>query len=472
MTEVRRHSSFRKKLLVHVGVSVGLVFLLTFLLLWMGSTIWFRVDAERFLRGEAESIAGYVVRAGGTLNTEAYTWNEPHHLFADPRIDPVFVQIFDSQKREVFATENITQFTSGAWPSYLVQAEDEAFSPAAELETRFIGPAQLYFMTYPLRTFEGNLVGYVQAARHVPDIEGRVVGILWIAGATLLLLLGGLLLSLYVRAGRLLGPLQTIASTADRVSVRQLDVRLPEEGEMDLESHVLSQSFNRLLDRLDASFTDMQRFTSNAAHQLQTPLTVMKGHVDVTLRKDRDAAAYRDTLEVVRGEIREVTRMVRGLLTLSRLQGADGETEMESVVLSQVADRIRTLHTVDMARLRCDIPAEMAVHGNPEWVQLILENLVDNALKYAPDGDVVVEAQIEGDSVLLSVRDQGPGLSAEDLEHVSERFFRGKNARENGVRGHGLGLALVDRLVSIQNGTWSIENDTQGTTVTVRLPGN
>jgi len=470
MSDEALHTSFRKKLLVHVGMTVGLVFVLTFLLLWMGSTIWFRVDAERFLRNEAESIAGYIVRAGGTLNAEAYTWNEPHHLFSESRIDPVFVQVFDPRKREVFSTANISDFTPGAWPGYLVQAEDDAFSPASELETRFIGQAELYFLTYPLRSVDGNLVGYIQAARYVPNIEGRVVRVLWIAGLTLLVLLGGLLLSLHVRAGKLLQPLHTIARTADQVSARELDVRLPEDPEMDLESHVLSQSFNRLLDRLDASFADMRRFTSNASHQLQTPLTVMKGHVDVTLRKEREAQAYRDTLVIVRDEIREMIRMVRALLTLSRLEHAAKADTLEKVDLSSVMEPVRIRHDADAHRLDIRLPDGLCVPGNREWIQMILENLVDNALKYAPEGKVSVQATAESNRVEIVVVDTGPGLPEEDQEHLAERFFRGSNARDQGVKGHGLGLALVERLVAMQDGEWALESDASGTRVTLRFP--
>ena len=470
MSDGTVHTSFRKKLLVHVGVTVGLVFVLTFLLLWMGSTIWFRVDAERFLRNEAESIAGYIVRAGGTLNAEAYTWNEPHHLFSESRIDPVFVQVFDSQRKEIFSTANIADFTPGAWPGYLVQTEGDAFSPASDLETRFIGQAELYFLTYPMRSVDGNLVGYIQAARYVPNIEGRVVRVLWIAGLTLLALLVGLLVSLHVRAGKLLEPLHAIARTADRVSARELDVRLPADPEMDLESHVLSQSFNRLLDRLDASFSDMRRFTSNASHQLQTPLTVMKGHVDVTLRKERDARAYRETLEILQGEIREMIRMVRALLTLSRLEHAAKGEAFEKVELSSVLDPIRIRHAADAQRLDVQAADDVCIQGNREWMQMILENLVDNALKYAPEGAVSVEIKEASDQVEIVVADTGPGLPNEDQEHLAERFFRGSNARDQGVKGHGLGLALVDRLVAMQHGSWQLEGDASGTRVTLRFP--
>lgn len=470
MSDTTLHTSFRKKLLVHVGVTVGLVFVLTFLLLWMGTTIWFRVDAERFLRGEAESIAGYIVRAGGVLNVESYTWNEPHHLFSESRIDPVFVQVFDARQREIFSTANIADFTPGAWPGYLVQTEGAAFSPASELETRFIGQAELYFLTYPLQSLDGSLVGYVQAARYVPDIEGRIVSILWIAGLTLLILLAGLLVSLHIRSGKLLKPLHTIARTAEKVSARELDVRLPADPEMDLESHVLSQSFNRLLDRLDASFADMRRFTSNASHQLQTPLTVMKGHVDVSLRKQRDAQAYRETLEIMRDEIPEMIRMVRALLMLSRLENASAPGEFENVDLLQVVGPIQARHTADASRLVWKIPAGLCVLGNQEWIQMILENLVDNALKYAPHSQVTVNMTTEPDGVHIVVLDNGPGFPEEDRVHLAERFFRGSNARDQGVRGHGLGLALVDRLVSIQNGQWHLESDEHGTRVTVRFP--
>ena len=471
MNPTEANRSFRQKLLVHVGVSVGLVFVLMFLLLWMGSTIWFRVDAERFLRIEAESIAGYVVRAGGVLDVEAYTWNEPHHLFAESRIDPIFVQIFDAQRRELFATQNIGEFPDGAWPGYLIVHPDELFSPSEGLETRFIGQARLYFLSYPLRTVDGATIGYLQAARYVPDIEGQVVRILWLSGAILIILLGGLLFSLYSRAGNLLRPLHSIARTADGLSASELDVRLPTDDDMDLESRVLSQSFNRLLDRLDAAFTDMRRFTSNAAHQLQTPLTVLKGHVDVALRRDRDAESYRTTLEVVRDEIANMTRMVRGLLALSRLEGSGGETTFEKVRIQDLWERLLLLHESERERISVTSSPDLCIQGNPEWLLVLFDNLLDNALKYAPRGPVKLAAESADGRVRIEVSDSGTGIAEEDLEHLTERFYRGKNARDRGIRGDGLGLSLVERLVSLHGGEWSIDSrHGQGTRVIVSLP--
>lgn len=462
--------SFRRKLLVHVGLTVGGVFLLTFLLLWMGSTIWFRVDAERFLRNEAESIAGVIVRVGGEIHVENYTWNEPHHLFAEPRIDPIFVQVFDASRRELFATQNIATFTPGAWPGYLIDDPDEPFTPSEALDIRFIGQARLYFLTQPLSTVDGSIIGYVQTARYVPDIEGRVMDILLTSGILLVLLLAGLLVSIHVRAGRLLQPLQSIADTADRISAQRLDVRLTVDPGMDAESHVLSQSFNRLLDRLDGSFNDMRRFTSNAAHQLQTPLTVMKGHVDVALRKERDTENYRRTLGVVRDEIHEMTRMVRALLTLSRLEHSVDLPDFSAVPVTELAERVRALHGSDASRIETDPAADLCVYGYRDWLQMTLENLVDNALKYAPDGPVHISARKQEDRILLCVRDSGPGIDAEDLPLLTERFYRGRNARDTGSRGDGLGLALVDRLVALQGGTWSLDSDAAGTRVTINLP--
>lgn len=462
--------SFRRKLLVHVGLSVGGVFVLTFLLLWMGSTLWFRVDAERFLRNEAESIAGVIVRAGGEIHVENYTWNEPHHLFAEPRIDPVFVQVFDKGRRELFSTQNIASFTPGAWPGYLIDDPDEPFTPSEELDIRFIGQARLYFLTQPLVTADESVIGYVQAARYVPDIEGRMLRILLTSGIVLMVLLVGLLLSIHARAGKLLRPLQAIAETADRISARKLDVRLEMGPDMDAETLALSQSFNRLLDRLDASFSDMRRFTSNAAHQLQTPLTVLKGHVDVALRKDRDEDSYRQTLSVVRGEIRDMTVMVRSLLMLARSETPMDMPPFQPVSVEGLVTRIQMLYQEAADRLVYQLEPGLCVRGHQEWLQMALENLVDNALKYAPEGPVRIESAAQENQIRILVQDAGPGIAEEDLAHLTERFFRGSNAREAGVRGDGLGLAIVERLVTLQSGTVRLASDAEGTRITILLP--
>ena len=214
----------------------------------------------------------------------------------------------------------------------------------------------------------------------------------------------------------------------------------------------------------------MRRFTSNAAHQLQTPLTVLKGHVDVALRKERDEDSYRETLSVVRGEIRDMTVMVRSLPMLARLENPMDVPPFQPVSVEGLVARIRMLYHEAADRLVYQLEPGLCVRGHQEWLQIELENLVDNALKYAPEGPVRIESAAQESQVRILVQDAGPGIAEEDLAHLTERFFRGTNAREAGVRGDGLGLAIVERLVTLHGGTVRLASDAQGTRITILLP--
>ena len=476
MNDSIRHVSFRRRLLLRVGIVVGIAFLLVQVSVWGGATVWLRMDAERFVREEAEEIASYVIRADGELKLDSYMWNEPHHLFSEARIDPFFVQIMDSQGEEIFATPNIALFTRGMYPRQLVGVQADEFSPFNELDRRFIGQAVLYFSVFPLRNRDGATLGFLQIARHVPDLQGTVQKVGLISASMLSILLVVLLVLLHIHTGRLLTPLHTIARTADSLDVDNLADRVPDLGFADRESVFLASAFNRLLDRLDASFHAMRRFTADASHQLQTPLTVVKGHVDVALRKERPSSYYQDTLQLIGEEVDGLSRMSRSLLLLSRLDRAEGYVEKNAVSLSEVVRQtIRDLNAIEND-VRLTLDEDALVQGNEELCLILVQNLIDNALKYGKGNPIEVSVASTPQGVELTVQDQGIGISEADIKKLSDLFFRSQDVLDLGLPGTGLGLSLVDQIAAWHGASLHIASNLQSTpiltTLKVTFPAN
>ena len=239
----------------------------------------------------------------------------------------------------------------------------------------------------------------------------------------------------------------------------------------DGETAALADALNGALARLDDAFSETQRFTANAAHELQTPLTVLRGTVDVALRRDRAPEAYRATLAVLRDEVDGMVRTVRGLLALARLDGGDA-LATEPVDLAAIAEAeaeaVRPL--ADARGLALDVEARPAVaRAHPDLVRDVVRNLLDNAVKYTPRGGVTVRVSQDGGRVRLVVSDTGPGIAPAHRARVTDRFWRADDVQH--LPGSGLGLALVARITARLGGELAVgESASGGTRVEVVLP--
>jgi signal transduction histidine kinase len=232
---------------------------------------------------------------------------------------------------------------------------------------------------------------------------------------------------------------------------------------------------NDQLVRLEQAFEEMYRFTANAAHELQTPLTVLRGHVDVALRRTRTPQAYQETLSLLGLEIDKLTRMVRSLLTLARLDREARVLPDESVDLVRLveleAEPFEKAARSKGLDFRLDVPNSAVVRGQEDLLREVAANVLDNAVKYTPDGYLEVEIVPDGSFVQLSVRDTGIGMTGEDSVHATDRFYRASSVDTLDIPGSGLGLSLAAQIVARHGGELRIDSvPNKGTCVCIRLP--
>ena len=275
-------------------------------------------------------------------------------------------------------------------------------------------------------------------------------------------------------ADRALRPVAQMTRTARAIAVSRGFARRLEGPESKDELGRLANTFNEMLDSLEEAYRLQQRFVADAAHELRAPLTAILGNLDILSRTPNmppqeraEAVAYADA------EARRLSRIVGELLTLARADA--GQTlERRSVefdrVLLDALSEVRPLSVGQRLELGQFEPA--MVQGDPDRLKQLAVNLLDNALKYTPaDASISVDLQCSGDEAVMTVRDAGIGISAEDLPHVFERFYRADPARSRDPGGTGLGLAIVKWIVDQHEGDISIDSVARrGTTVTVRLP--
>lgn len=278
----------------------------------------------------------------------------------------------------------------------------------------------------------------------------------------------------WVIAGRALRPIAAVTSALQSVQATNLSQRI-DLRPVDPELSGLIESVNRLLDRLEQSFAGLREFSANASHQLQTPLTVMRGTLDVALEAPRDAATYRRALEDIVDEQKIMTETIEGLRALS-LADADAIPDQQTMldlapVCAEAAEIIAALAEPKDISLRTTLTPGIRVRGDVRKLRQILLSLGDNAVKYTdPGGRIDIELQDDGREARLSVTDTGVGIASDDLSRVFDRFYRVDKHRAR-ASGTGLGLAIVKRLVELHNGrVEAASRPGDGSRFTVYLP--
>lgn len=290
--------------------------------------------------------------------------------------------------------------------------------------------------------------------------------------ALLLAALGG-----YLLAGRLLAPVHRMATKARRITAERLSERLP-VGNPDDELGRLATAFNRALERLEDAFARLRQFTADASHELRTPLTSLRSVGEVALQKPdgRPPAFYRGVIGSMLEEADRLHRLVADLLTLTRsdigtLRKARAPVDL-AALCRDVRDQLGVLAEEKGQHLTLEADSAMA-EGDPETLRLVLTNLLDNAIKYTPDGGRIAVRAGRGKEgqVFVEVQDEGPGIASEHQARVFERFYRVDEGRSREAGGSGLGLAIAERAARLNGGRLQLESTPgQGSCFRLVLP--
>lgn len=272
-------------------------------------------------------------------------------------------------------------------------------------------------------------------------------------------------------AGVALKPTSEITGQAEAITAGTLSERITAHADVE-EFTRLVTVLNRMLDRLDGAFQIQRRFTADASHELRAPLTVLKGDIDVTLKRERSAEEYRDTLVRCREEVERLAKLASDLLVLAR---ADSAVPLEHVaevdfrsLIHRVVARFESAAAVRGVRFAVGAE-EVTVSGDERMLDRVVSNLVDNAVKYCrPGGEVRLELTMRG-SPVLTVSDDGPGVPPEHVPHLFVRFFRGDPARQRS-EGTGLGLAIARAGAEAHGGQLEFVGNSPGAVFRLHVP--
>lgn len=300
-------------------------------------------------------------------------------------------------------------------------------------------------------------------------------------GLAILLMIGSGAIMLIAWAGSVwiarmvLTPIEQLSRRAETMSEADLGERLVLDSPF-REFHRLTHAFNAMMDRFQKSSRSQRRFVDYAAHEMQTPLTVLQGNLEVTLQKARTTAEYRDALIGNLEQVEKLITLTRSLLALTKVTGDRPPMRLEPLLLqSLVEDLLAELALLAEDRritLTCDAVSVSPISGDGQWLKQALINLLDNSLRYTPPGGKVVVRlrQVEG-HIEIAVRDTGHGIEPEHLPHLFDHFYRTDRARARDSGGTGLGLAIVKGIVEAHGGTVAVETQVgMGSEFRLRLP--
>ncbi len=420
------------------------------------------IDAS--LRNHAERIA-QAVGHPSTIDEPANTGGlilAPQFVSVLNRDGQVTDQITDAEGHEVPVIKAALERATTEWKP---QFDESSLSPTEHVR----------IITWPARDEEGETFFVVvgQSLRDIQPVERQLVFLLVVANPLALLLasLGGLWL-----ANKALSPVDRLTRAAERIGRGNLSERVEEHRSQD-EIGRLAATFNQMIGRLEQAFERERRFTADASHELKTPLAVLRGDIEVALRRERTPDEYRRVLQSSLEEIARLTKLTEDLLTLARSDAGESVLDLEQVQLDQLASDARVfiapLAESAGVALTYDAPTSpVVIEGDQKRLKQLLVNLMDNAIKYTPaGGSARLSLSVKNSSAVIEVSDSGRGIPGSSLPHIFERFYRQTDPRDSRVSGFGLGLAISKWIVDAHGG--SIEADStegRGSTFTVHLP--
>ncbi|MDQ4077787.1 MAG: HAMP domain-containing histidine kinase, partial [Chloroflexota bacterium] len=342
----------------------------------------------------------------------------------------------------------------------------------------YLGDDPISLLVQPVR-FQERVVYVVAVGRSIADVQASLdwLAFFIVTGSMLTLLLAavpGLWL-----AERAIEPVDAVTQAALRISrAEDLSRRLTAYQPMD-EIGRLIGAFNEMLGRLDDVFRDQQRFVADVSHELRTPLTVLQGNLDLLKRGALDDPEGRqESLEAIESEVARLNRLVADLLLLARLDGGEKlvqePVELDTLLLEVFRQgQILASASGRAIRFRLGHEDQATVLGDPDRLRQLLLNLVDNAIKYTHEGEVVLSLwknEAAGE-VRVSVQDTGIGIPQASIPLLFHRFYRADRARSRQLDGTGLGLAIVQWIVRAHEGTVAVDSqEGKGSIFTVTLP--
>lgn len=436
-----QHFSFKNRIAFYYILATAGISLLAFLIVYY--TVYTAVyqTLDRDLYYEAEKHTGEIFISGDSiLFAHKNEWREREHV--EIQINPVFIQIVDKEGRLMDKSPNL-------------KGGQLTFFDNRDLYTQFdtkLKDREIRQIQVPIEK-DGVLLGYILSAMS----QEEALRVLNNLRDTLLILFPIVLVGLFFisrfLAGRSIRPIQAITQTANRIHQTSLEERVSYPEHRD-ELYELTASINGLLDRIQDALEREKQFTSDASHQLRTPLAVLKGTLEVLIRKSRSQTEYETKIKASIQEIDRISATVNQLLLLARLDQRHFQAARQEVnpviLVDEIFARYKNQILAKDLSLEVQADEEIYVLTDPYYLELIFDNLLSNAIKYStPATKIEVSFSHSNDALIAAITDYGELIPSQDLELIFRSFYRSDQPLHPHIKGNGLGLSIVKKICDL-----------------------
>lgn len=443
-------TSFKNKIAFNFTLSTAILTAVIFFVIYHIVSLTVFNGLEKDITFQADKHFYEVgVKGGVPYIADKEEWFEKEHR--ELEVNPVFVQITDRNGTVIEKSPNLKL----DYLSADLTKKDKVF-----FQTRLKGLA-IAQIQVALKERD-KLAGYLIVAIPITGSEKvleNLKSVLLIAFPIVLLVL---FLVTRLIAGKSIQPVLSVIDTARKITNENLTARVPLPAGKD-ELNKLVVTINDLMDRIESAVEREKQFTSDASHELRTPLAVIKGTLEVLIRKPRTAGEYIDKVALSIKEIDRISYLVDQLLLLARFESQKKAMDHQRVDLSELTGSI--LQRQQQQILEKDLSVELIsddhtdVYADPYMLDIIIENLISNAVKYSiiKEGIKIVISQT-GQNVLYSVIDSGIGIAADEIDKIQEPFYRASPLKHPQIKGNGLGLSIVKRMCQLMQIQFKIKS--------------
>ena len=378
-------------------------------------------------------------------------------------VNPVFVEFYDINKQLIDKSANIKNSNV----ELLENSKNNKFS-----DTKLNGIPIRQIQT-PIINKE-KVVGYLVVAMSLEDFEiVQILKNILLISYPLILILLFLIARFF--AGKSIKPVSTIIDTSSQITKDNLKTRIPLPVNKD-ELYVLSQNINNLLDRVENAIEREKQFTADASHELRTPLAVIKGTMEVLIRKPRDQKEYEEKINFCITEVDRLNHMVDQLLLLARFENQKQNIKNETIYLNAIIldNLTRFSSKIENKKLKVntEFSEDFYIQSDNYLVSIVISNLISNAIKYSnKNGEININLVNNNNQISFSIADIGIGISPVDIDKIFNSFYRSDVTNHAEIKGTGLGLSIVKRLCDLLKLEIAVESKlNQGTTFILSFP--
>ena len=441
-----------------VAFTTALVFVVIYFV--VSKTAYTHLDDDILLEKE-EVFSNLDWRNDSIVINKMPEWEEAEHNKVE--VNPTFLQIVNIKGKVVFRSANLMG--------------DQVLSNPNNIHKTFyngdISDQHIRLGQFVIKNETGKNIGHLTIA--ISQQESIVIlnNLIWVLLISFPIVLVIQFIASSLAASKAIRPVHQLIKTASGISDSNIGTRLVLPAHKD-ELYDLTKTINELLARIETSLLRQKQFTSDASHEIRTPLAAIRGTLEVLLRRQREPVIYEEKITDVILQVDRLNVLLDQLLQLARIESSSVIANRESIDLSLIIstsiEKWKEMATAKAIIVNLEFTGDAIVTADKLYMELILDNLLTNAIKYGKENGSVY---LIWNNVLktLSVKDDGIGISAEDLPNIFNRFYRADESRSSAVKGNGLGLSIAKKLADLQFIALSAESQPGiGSTFTLQFP--